>query len=89
MVFKALGHRARLAVVDRLVLGECCVCVLKKAAGLLDISGATLSQHLLVLKSAGIIADEKRGQRVFYRLLMPGVISLLLDREVIEDKGKS
>lgn len=72
-VFKALGHPARLAVVERLARGECCVCELMELE--MDtprrLSGPTISQHLLVLKSAGIVADEKRGKKVFYRLLMP------------------
>lgn len=86
-VFKALGHQARLAMVDRLAMGECCVCVLMEMAELPKLSGATVSQHLLVLKNAGIIADEKRGKRVFYRLLMPCVARISLcvkEREVAE-----
>ncbi len=75
-VFKALGHPARLAIVDRLAAGECCVCELFEIPGLPKLSGPTLSQHLLVLKSAGVIADEKRGQRVFYRLSMPCVAKI-------------
>jgi DNA-binding transcriptional ArsR family regulator len=83
-VFKALGHPARLAMVDRLAQGECCVCVLMEMPELPNFSGATVSQHLLVLKNAGIIADEKRGKRVFYRLLMPCVADLSLCVKVRE-----
>jgi ArsR family transcriptional regulator len=75
-VFKALGHPARLAIVDRLTAGECCVCLLMGMEGLPKLSGPTVSQHLLVLKQAGIIADEKRGKNVFYRLLMPCVAEI-------------
>ena len=72
-VFKALGHPARLAMVERLGRGECCVCELMEAemGGPRKLSGPTISQHLLVLKNAGIVADEKRGKRIFYRLMMP------------------
>jgi DNA-binding transcriptional ArsR family regulator len=77
-VFKALGHPARLAIVDRLAAGECCVCVLMEMPNLPNLSGPTVSQHLLVLKSAGVIGDEKRGKRVFYRLLMPCVAEISL-----------
>lgn len=72
-MFKALGHPARLAVVERLARGECCVCELMELemGSPRRLSGPTVSQHLLVLKSAGIIADERRGKKVFYRLLMP------------------
>lgn len=74
----------RLAMVERLAAGECCVCELMEMSGQPRLSGPTISQHLLVLKNAGIIADEKRGKRVFYRLLMPCVARISLcvkDRE--------
>jgi DNA-binding transcriptional ArsR family regulator len=38
-----------------------------------------------VLKNAGIVADEKRGKKVFYRLLMPCVSEISLcvrEREI-------
>ena len=67
-----------MAIVDRLAAGECCVCELQEMEDLPKLSGPTLSQHLLVLKSAGVIADEKRGKRVFYRLVMPCVAGISL-----------
>ena len=79
-VFKALGHPARLAMVERLGMGECCVCELMEAemGGARKLSGPTISQHLLVLKNAGVITDEKRGKRIFYRLLIPCVAKISL-----------
>lgn len=77
-VFKALGHPARLAVVDRLARGECCVCELLTHTEFHKLSGPTVSQHLLVLKNSGVIADEKRGKKVFYHLLMPCVAEISL-----------
>ncbi len=87
VVFKALGHRARLAVVERLALGECCVCELMELAEVSGLSGPTVSQHLLVLKAAGVISDKKRGRRVCYRLLLPGAAGLSLQPR--ERKPKS
>ena len=78
VVFKSLGHPARLAIVDRLARGECCVCELLKPTEFSDLSGPTVSQHLLVLKTAGVIADEKRGKKIFYRLRMPCVSKISL-----------
>lgn len=77
-VFKALGHPARLAMVDQLAAGERCVCELMELPTLSRLSGPTISQHLLVLKTAGIIADEKRGKKIFYRLRMPCVSEISL-----------
>jgi ArsR family transcriptional regulator len=77
-VFKALGHPVRLAVVDRLASGECCVCELLEETPYRKLSGATVSQHLLVLKAAGVIGDEKRGKRIFYHLRLPCVAGISL-----------
>ncbi len=64
-VLKALAHPSRLMMVDRLADGERCVCELTELVGA-DIS--TVSKHLSVLKEAGIVASDKRGLQVFYRL---------------------
>jgi len=74
LVFKALAHPSRLAVVEALAAGERCVCELQEIVGG-DMS--TVSRHLTVLKGAGVIADEKRGQWVFYRLTLPCVRTFL------------
>lgn len=73
-----MGHPARLAVVERLGLGECCVCELLELEELRATSGPTVSQHLLVLKGAGVIGDERRGRRIYYRLRMPCVTRISL-----------
>jgi len=62
---KAMAHSTRLFIVDELAAGPRCVCELTEMIGD-DIS--TVSRHLAVLKNAGIVADEKRGARVFYSL---------------------
>jgi ArsR family transcriptional regulator len=36
---------------------------------------STVSKHLSVLKSAGIIKDEKRGSQVYYTLKCPCVLN--------------
>ncbi len=66
-VFKAISHPTRLFIIDKLSEGEKCVCELTELIGV-DIS--TVSKHLALLKKAGIIEDEKRGQKVFYHLKM-------------------
>ncbi len=78
-VFKALGHPARLAMVERLGRGECCVCELLEGTEYRKLSAPTISQHLLVLKSAGVITEEeKRGKKIFYSLRMPCVSAISL-----------
>ncbi len=64
-IVKALAHPTRLFIVDELAKRERCVCELTAMVGA-DIS--TVSKHLSLLKTAGIIVDEKRGTQVFYSL---------------------
>lgn len=70
IVFKSLGHPARVTIVRQLSVGEHCVCELVEAVGL---GWSTVSRHLSVLREAGVIEDEKRGLQVFYRLSLPCV----------------
>jgi DNA-binding transcriptional ArsR family regulator len=71
-VIKAMAHPTRLFVVEELSQGERCVCDLTEMVGA-DVS--TVSKHLAVLRAAGIIASEKRGARIYYRLRMPCVLN--------------
>lgn len=71
-VFKALGHFGRMAILHALAGGEVCACELAEAAGC---SPSTASRHLLLLRHAGLIVDERRGQQIFYRLTCPCVLT--------------
>ena len=79
-IIKAMAHPTRLFIVDELSRGERCVCELTDMVGA-DIS--TVSKHLAVLKAAGIVEDDKRGQQVFYRLRVPCVLRFLDCVEVV------
>jgi len=71
-VIKALGHPSRLLMVEALGDGELSVWALTDKVGA---SISTVSKHLSVLKNAGIVADEKRGNQVFYRLRVPCILN--------------
>jgi DNA-binding transcriptional ArsR family regulator len=73
-VFSALGHPARLAIIRKLEPAPCCVCDLVAVTGL---AWSTVSRHLSVMKAAGVIADEKKGLQVYYRILRPCVIRFI------------
>ena len=71
-VVKAMAHPTRMFIVDELSrAGGRCLCELTEMVGA-DIS--TVSKHLSLLKNAGIIADEKRGDQVYYRLRVPCIL---------------
>lgn len=71
-VVKAMAHPTRMFIVDELSrVGERCVCELTEMVGA-DMS--TVSKHLALLKNAGLIIDEKRGNQVYYRLRVPCIL---------------
>jgi ArsR family transcriptional regulator len=83
-VLKALAHPTRLFIIEEIEKGENNVNALTAMIGA-DVS--TVSKHLAVLKHAGIVIDEKRGNQVFYRLTVPcitnffGCIETVLARQ--------
>lgn len=75
-IIKAMAHPTRLFVVEELVRhGEHCVCELTQMVGV-DMS--TVSRHLAILASSGLIEHEKRGLQVYYRACA-GCITDFLD----------
>jgi DNA-binding transcriptional ArsR family regulator len=71
-VLKAMAHPTRLFIIEELEKEERCVCDLTAMIGA-DVS--TVSKHLSVLKNAGIVIDDKRGNQVFYRLRVPCILN--------------
>ena len=85
-VMKALAHPSRLFIVDELSRGERCVCELTEMIGA-DVS--TVSKHLALLKQAGVVIAERRGQQVFYRLRVPCILNFFGCVEaVLEEVGR-
>lgn len=73
-IFKALGNPARLTIIRSLMGGERCVCDLVAACGL---GWSATSRHLDVLRGAGVVASEKRAQKIFYRIDLTCVADLI------------
>ncbi len=65
-VFRALGHPARLAIVKQLALQNeaCCGEIVRH----LPLAQSTVSQHLQVLKDAGLLTCDSRGRNCHYLL---------------------
>ena len=71
-IIKALAHPSRLFIVDELSRGRRCV---NELTELVDADISTVSKHLSVLKSAGLVRDDKEGARVYYSLRVPCVLN--------------
>jgi len=70
-LMKALGHPARIAIIELLAKQNTCICgdITKK----LPLAQSTVSQHLKTLKTAGIIQGEIDGIRTCYCLDEKGI----------------
>jgi ArsR family transcriptional regulator, arsenate/arsenite/antimonite-responsive transcriptional repressor len=64
-LFHALSDATRLSILQRLRLGERCVCELTDA---LDAAQSRLSFHLKVLKDADLVTDRREGRWMYYTL---------------------
>lgn len=72
--FKTLGHPARIRVLELLSEREHAVSEMLPEVG---IEPANLSQHLAVLRRAGLVTTRKEGSAVYYALTSPHVAELL------------
>jgi ArsR family transcriptional regulator, arsenate/arsenite/antimonite-responsive transcriptional repressor len=63
-IAKALGHPARIAILEYLMSVESCIC--GDIVSSLSIAQATVSQHLRELKNAGIIKGNIEGSSICY-----------------------
>ena len=64
VVFKALGHPARIAIIEMLLKRQACIC--NDMVEELPLSQSTISQHLRELKDVGIIKGEIEGTSICY-----------------------
>src|SRR6266568_4745994 len=64
LLAKAVGHPARVQILRLLVRREACICV--DIVDELPLAQSTVSQHLKVLKEAGLIRGEIDGPRTCY-----------------------
>lgn len=64
MVAKALGHPARIAILDYLLTVDTCIC--GDIVNELPLAQPTVSQHLKELKNAGLIKGSIEGNAICY-----------------------
>ena len=64
-IFRALSVEKRVEIIRLLVERTLCVCALSR---LLGISAGAVSQHLRILKDAGLVEPDRRGYFIHYSL---------------------
>ncbi len=73
-VFKALVARTRLKILECIKGGEKCICEIIPYTGK---SQPCVSQHLKVLKQAGIIYERKDGTRVMIKVSDENIYNII------------
>lgn len=64
VLFKVLGHPARIAILQHIINQKACIC--SDLVEELGLAQATISQHLKELKNIGIIKGSIEGKSVCY-----------------------
>jgi ArsR family transcriptional regulator len=71
LIGRALADPKRLCVLETLAAGEASVSELSTCVGC---QVPNMSQHLAVLRSAGLVTTRREGSTVYYRLASPQVL---------------
>ena len=79
-----IGQPARIQILLIIGAQEACVCHLEAVLGMRQ---ASISQHLMVLRKAGLVTTHRDGRNIFYRLAQPEVVDVL--RQAAQLTGSS
>lgn len=71
---QVLGHAVRLRLVHELKEGPKCVNEL--VAALKNVPQPTVSRHLSVLRSAGILSTHRQGMEIIYEIANPKIVGV-------------
>ena len=74
LLFNALGDDVRLAIVLYIKGGEKCACEIPAAV---KRAQPTVSQHLKILREAGILKSRREGKCIMYSVCCPEVLKLI------------
>jgi len=69
-----MGQQARIQILLVISREEACVCHIEAVLGLRQ---AAISQHLMVLRDAGLVTSQRDGRNIFYRLTRTELIDLI------------
>ena len=72
--FKLLMHPARLEILNELRKDEACVCHL---GAMLGYRQAYISQHIMMLREAGVIQDRRDGWNIYYHVTKPEIYAVM------------
>lgn len=76
--FRALGHECRIRIIEELAHGKNGELDVHSLVEILDVPQPTVSQHLGVLRNAGLVKQRRTGRSVHYSLTNSSLASWLL-----------
>lgn len=81
--FKALAHPVRIDIIKQLSKERLCVCEIVSD----EYSQSNMSQHLKILRDAGILKVEKEGNKMMYEIKNIDTLNILkkADEIIVED----
>ena len=78
--FRLMGQPVRIQILLTIAKEEACVCHIEAALG---IRQAVISQHLMVLRDAGLVSASRDGRNIFYSLARPGLYEAICQVAVV------
>ncbi|WP_084385580.1 ArsR/SmtB family transcription factor [Rhodococcus sp. WMMA185] len=85
-ILRALAAPVRIAIVLELRESERCV---HELVGALGVTQPLISQHLRVLKAAGVVRGERSGREVLYRLVDDHLAHIVVDAVAHAEEGST
>lgn len=73
-LFSTIGQPVRIQILAIIQREPACVCHFEAVLGLRQ---ASISQHLMLLRKAGLVATQREGRNIFYRLTQPGILDVI------------
>ncbi len=73
-LFQLIGQPTRIQILLAIGESEVCVCHLEAVTGLRQ---AVISQHLMLLRKAGLVTPNRAGRNIYYRLGDTSLLALI------------
>jgi len=73
-VFKALADSTRLKILECVKNGEKCICEIIPCTGK---SQPNVSQHMKILRAAGLIKERKEGTNIFIKITTKQIFNVI------------
>ena len=84
--FKALGDPTRRAILEQLRDGRLTA---GEIAAAFDLSAATVSHHLSILRQAELVIDQREGKHIYYEINTSVIDEILAWAASLKEGGKS